>query len=554
MTHPRATDDLLPTPPRSELEAQLCEIWSEVLGRPVRDVSAAFTDLGGTSILAAMVAARIHRDLGVRVDLATVFRSRTIQALASNIERTRTPATVAGDVPLMVMPCRDALPMSVFQEWLFRADEGRSAPLYTITLGYELHGGLRLEALRDAISELVRRHEPLRTNYDINAAGPVQVIHPPKPVELPVLDVRASPQGRSKAEALRLLTEAAAAPVDRRNGTMFQPVLARFEDDGHLFMLRMDRIAVDRTSLEVLEQELSRLYALLSSGGEPPDPPALQQADWANWQRRLMQTPRMARAVDYWRHKLDGTRPLLEVPLPSGLRSLAAPSLRGRSARRRIGPGLSSELRRRAREADVTLFMYVLAALNAFIARLTARDTTTILCPFANRTRPELERLVGCFSHGVIYRTDLSGGPSFSEVVRRVREVCLEAWEHQELPVSEVARHVRPASHLTLYDEFHVFCDLIRDQSELRMAGVDIAPAAIGTGAAHPSLAVFVDDGTDNLELIMRADADRFDDCALAWCMREFSSMLAAAAGEPHQRISMLPPSPESVRRRFGSP
>jgi hypothetical protein len=554
VTHPRTADDLPFVYPRSKIEAELCEIWSEVLGRPVQDVSATFTDLGANSILAALAAARIHHRLGVRIGLTTIFRCQTVQALASSIEGTRAMATDVEDIALVPLPSRDRPPMSFFQEWRFRADENRSDALYTITLSYELHGGLRPEVLRDAISELARRHESLRTNYDINAFGPVQVIHPPTAVELPVLDVRGSPEGRRRAEALQILRKTAAQLLDRRNEALFQPLLTRFADDGYLLMIRVDHIAVDGTSCQILEKELSMLYARFLAGGDAPDPPALQQADWASWQRQLMQTPRMARAVGYWRRKLDGTRPLLELRLPSGFRPASAPPFRGRSVHRQLGLGLSGELRRRARDADVTLFMYMLAALKVFISRLTGQDTATILCPFVNRTRPEVENIVGAISHSLIYRTDLSGDPSFSEIVARVREVCLGAWEHQELPVSEVARHVRPVSYLTLYDEFHVFCDLIRAQPSFQIAGLDIVPTDIETGAAHPSLAVLIEDVTEKLGLIMRADADRFDASAIQWCMREFSRLLAAAAGDPEKPISSLPPSPESVRRRFDGP
>lgn len=547
-------------PPRSELEVQLCGIWSDVLRRPVGDVSVSFADLGGSSILAAMVAAKIQLSLGVRVDLTTIFRCRTVQALAASVENAGTrpagPAglvtTTAEDIPLVPVPDRDGLPMSFFQDWRFHADQDRSTPLYTIALGYELHGRLRLEALRDAISELAGRHEPLRTNYDIVDGRAVQVIHPARAVELPVLDVRGSSGNGSKAEALRLLNETAAQSLDRRSDAMFQPLLARFADEGHILLLRLDRIAVDGASCQILEDELSTLYSCFLAGSEPAERPALQQADWASWQRQLLRPPRLGPLVDYWRHTLDGTRPLLELRLPGRLGSPGPSSFRGRLARGQLGADVSGDVRRRAREADVTLFMYALAALGTFIARLSGQDTATILCPFANRTRPELERLVGCFAHGVIHRIDLSGDPGFSEVVTRVRDVCLEAWEHQDLPVSEVARHVRPASYLTLYDEFHVFCDLVRDQPPFRLDGLDVAPAEVATGAAHPSLAVFIDDTARDLGLIMRADAGRFDDAALAWCIAEFSGLLAEAAREPEQRISALPPSPEAVRRRFG--
>jgi hypothetical protein len=540
-------------PPRTETESRICEIWEGILGRRVQDVTAPFTDLGGNSIAAARITARIRVHLGVALDLSAILRLRSVRALASSIDAARRPVPTSAEAVLAPVPHRDGLPMSFFQEWRFRADDGRTAPLYTIALGYELRGPVNLSALNDAISELVRRHEPLRTNYALADSRPVQVIHPPGAVDLPVLDVRGSPEERRRDEALRLLEEQAARPVDRRNGSVFQPVLAQFADDAYLLLLRLDRIAVDGTSCQLLEEDLTMLYARALEGSDFPDPPVLQQADWAHWQRQLLRGDRLDRLVAYWRRTLDGSRPLLELRLPSAFSSPATPSFRGRSEHRRLGLDLSRELRRRAREADVTLFMYVLTALSTFIGRLAGRQEATVLCPYANRTRPELERVVGCFSHGVVYRMDLSGEPLFSELVTRVRDVCLETWEHLELPISEVARYVRPSSYLTLYDEFHVFFDVVRDVPILQLSGVEVAPTFIGTGAAHPSLAVLIDEGAEDLGLIMRAASDRFDAAALGWTIDEFTRLLDAAVRDPVRPVADLPPSPESVRRRFGS-
>ena len=544
-------------PPRGELESRIREIWSEILGRPVDDVTATFTDLGGNSIAAARITARIRMRLRVDLDLSAILRHRSVRALAGSIETAQRPAAGISESPaeaeLAPLPHRDGLPMSFYQEWRFRSDDGRSVPLYTIALGYELRGELRTDALRDAISELARRHEPLRTNYGVVDDCPVQVIHPPAPVDLRVLDVRGAAADRSRAEALRLLQTEAACAVDRRHGAVFQPMLARFADDGYLLMLRLDRIAVDGTSCQLLEEELTTLYACAVDGLDPPEMPALQQADWAHWQRRLLQADRLDRLVAYWRRTLDGTRPLLELRLPSGFPSPQVPSFRGRSEHRQLGLDLSRELRRRAREADVTLFMYVLAALNTFIGRLAGQPEVTVLCPYANRTRPELERVVGCFSHGIVYRTDVSGDPRFGDLVTRIRDVCLGAWEHLELPISEVARYVRPSSYLTLYDEFHVFFDVVRDVPILQLSNVEVTPTFVGTGAAHPSLAVLIDDGADDLVLVMRAAADRFDAEALRWAVEEFIGLLAAAARKPSERISALPPVLEAVRQHFGT-
>lgn len=554
MSRPTGTGgQSLAVPARTELERLLCEIWAEVLGKPVPDVAATFTDLGGGSLHAAKIAARIWTRLGIHVDLATILRFRSIRSLAASIEPAPHTASVEEVPPLTSAPSRDGRPMSFFQEWRFRSDEGASPPLYTVGLGYEIRGELRLAALRDAINELVRRYEPLRTNYEVIAARPIQVIHRPAPVDVPVLDVRSAREDRRRGEALRLLEMEVARPLDRRRGAMFQPMLARFADEGHLLLLRLDRIAVDGISCQLIEDDLSRLYACSLAGLTPPEPPVLQQADWAIWQRRLLTGPRLDRLTNYWRHKLDAAQPLLEQRLPTSFPPPQIPAHRGLSVQRPLGPRLSSDLRRRAREADVTLFMYLLAAVKTFIARLSGHNEVTVLCPFANRARPELEHIVGCFAHGAIYRTDLSGDPPFGRAVTRVRDVCLAAFEHLELPVSEVARRIRPQSYLAFYNEFHVFFDLIKDQPLVQLPQLDVRPVLVGTTAAHPGVKVLVDKGAEDLVLIVQVEADRFSESALHWIVGELVCLLTAAVREPTARISQLPPSQDEVRRRFGT-
>jgi peptidyl-dipeptidase Dcp len=541
--------------PRGELERTLCGIWSEVLGRPVDDVTATLTDLGGDSIAAARLAARMRSRLGVRIDLATVLRCQSIERVARAIEPTQPRTTRLAEPPLTPLFRRDPLLMSHFQEWRFHADDRATVPMFTMVFAFDIRGPLRVGALREAIGELIHRHEPLRTNYEIVDGLPVQLIRPASDVDISAVDLRTVAEPGRMAEALRLVRTEAGRPFDRRKDAMFQPMLIRVADDGHLLMLRTDRIAVDGVSCRLLLDDLAALYASLVDGRTAPaGPGVLQFADWAGWQRSLLQGDRLDRLVAYWRRTLDGSRPLLELPLPAGL---AAPEVRthsGRSADLALDPQLSGELRRRAGDAGGTLFMYVLAVLAAFVARLTGRDEATVVGPFANRSRQELERLVGCFAHGVAYRTDLSGDPTFAETVLRVREVCLGAWEHQELPVSEVARHLRPASYLTLYDEFHVFFDVIRDEPRPpQLLGLDVHRLPVDAGVAHPSLAVLLGSRGGGLEITIRADGDRFDAAALGWVAHEFGEMISAAVRDPDQPLSRLPPSPDAVKRRFGT-
>ena len=546
----RGLNEPINAPPRTELEVRLCEIWSEVLRRPVDDVKVAFTRLGGNSIGAARVAARIRARLGLRVDLATVLRNGSIEELASILAQVDQPKTDHPDAPLTPNPSRERLPMSHFQEWRFRADDGLRVPLYNMALAYELSGPVRVDVLREVVTELASRHEPLRTNYDIVDGEARQIIHPPSGVDFPVLDTRDS-SSDPRADALRLMEAEAMRIVDRRRDNLFQPMLARYADDRYLLMLRIDRIAADGTSFGLIEQDVSDLYASAISGSSPPDPAPLQQADWARWQRELLSGAYLDRLVAYWRRNLDGSQPLIELTLPNGRSQPGQPRYQGRSQHRRLGVELSGQMRARAKEADVTLFIWALSALHTFIWRLSGRDATTVVCPFANRTRPEFERVVGSFAHGLIYRVEHSGDPKFSEMVVRVRDVCYSAWEHQALPTGEVAKHVRPSSYLTLLDEFHVFFDLVRDVAHLKLSEVDVQQTFVNTGASHPSLAVFLDDSTDDFALIVRAAADRIEASALQWIVDEFTALLARTVHDPAECVSGLPPSTESVAHCF---
>jgi acyl carrier protein len=540
-------------PPETDIEKAIGETWSEILGRTVDDTTVSWTSLGGDSVGAVRVASRIRARLGVQLNLATVLRCRTVGALAAAVEAARPVTVTAEEGPALVPRTGGAAPpMSFFQDWRFRADQGVTAPLYNLTLGFALDGALDTAALGTALTEMARRHEPLRTNYAIVEDRPIQRIHSPSTVELPVFDLRKLPEDEQRPEAVRQFGLASAHPLDREREPLFQPFLARMSGDRHLLMLLTDRMAIDGTSLRLIVEELSMLYTCARTGGTPAPAPAVQQADWAIWQRGRLRGERLDRLTGYWRRKLDADRPLIEQPMPPGL-STPARGPDGRFAQLPLGAGLSGEIGRRLADLDVTLYMYALAALQLLTSRLSGRDEATVLTPFANRTRQAVERTIGCFSHGVIYRTDLSGDPSFAELVGRVRDVCLDAWEHQELPISEVARHVRPQSALKLFDEFHVFFDVTHDQPGLTLDGVRVSPTPVGPSSAHPSLAVFLHDGGDGLTLTLRGEADRFPADALDWLAAELVAVLRDGTATPATRVSRLGPSRDALDRRFGS-
>ena len=348
------------------------------------------------------------------------------------------------------------LPLSFGQQRLWfldRLEPGSSA--YNLSRALRLRGALDVAVLRRALDEIVRRHEPLRTVFSAADGEPVQVVLPAVAVELAVEDLSILPADAREADAARRASEAAAAPFDLARGPLFRAALLRLAADEHVLLLAMHHAVGDGWSIGVLFREIEALYAAFLAGAPSPLAPLpLRYADHALRQRAELAGEALDRPLDWWRTRLQGAPALLE--LPTDRPRPAVQSHRGAVLRFTLPPELGGRLSAVGRAEGATLFMTVLAAFQLLLARYSGQDDVVVGTPVAGRTRPELEGLIGFFANTLALRTDLSGDPTFGQLLRRVREATLGAFAHQELPFEKLVEALQPERSLAHAPVFQV--------------------------------------------------------------------------------------------------
>ncbi|HEU4556902.1 MAG TPA: amino acid adenylation domain-containing protein, partial [Longimicrobium sp.] len=486
--------------PVGETEAALAEIWSELLKVEQVGRQDHFFELGGHSLLATRVAARVHQVFGVDLPLGAVFERPALAGLAGEIERLRGTGAAAGADAIAPAPREGDLPVTFAQERLWFVDAlDPGSPVYTMPFSYLVTGHLDTDALRRALAELVRRHEPLRTTLPSVDGVPVQrIAPPPASFDLPVADLRHLTEAESRAEAVRLAAEASRHRFDLARGPLFRASLVHVGDAEHLLLLNLHHAIGDGWSLGVLKEELSALYGAFSRGLPSPLPePAVQYADYAVWQRERLSGEALERQLSYWRQALDGAPALLE--LPTDRPRPPVESHRGAIEGLFVSPELTADVHALARREGATLFMVLLAALDVVLGRLAGQEDVVVGTPIAGRTRAETERMVGLFLNSLALRTDLSGDPSFRELLGRVRETTLAAYAHQDLPFERVLEEVRPERSLAHAPVFQVMLNLANfEDGTFSAEGLEVAGGGGGTGGEVDSkfdLTLYVSEG-----------------------------------------------------------
>jgi amino acid adenylation domain-containing protein len=347
-------------------------------------------------------------------------------------------------------------PLSFAQERLWFIDrlEPGSA-VYNVPTGWRLGGDLNGAALERALGEIVRRHEALRTVFTEVDGSPVQVIAPFSGFALPVEDLSDLSQADREAALRRRAAEEARRPFDLSAGPLFRAALLRLGREDHLLLLTMHHIVSDGWSMGVLFRELLALYAAYREGRESPLPElAVQYADYAVWQREQLKGEALERHLSYWREQLAGAPELLE--LPTDHPRPAVQTYRGVSVPVELSLELLERLQALGRSEEATLYMVLLGAFQVLLSKYSGSEDVVVGSPIAGRTRAEVEALIGLFVNTLVLRTDLSGDPSFREVLRRAREVTLKAYEHQEVPFEKLVAELQPERSLSHTPLFQV--------------------------------------------------------------------------------------------------
>jgi amino acid adenylation domain-containing protein len=462
----------------------------------------------------------------------------------------------------------DVFPLSFAQEQLWFLD--RLAPgqrTYNIPVALRLRGGLDAAALRGALAEIVRRHETLRTTVTTRDGEPVQVIAAAVPVELPVEPLPQlrgpadaagpgaagttatgmpvpRPDDRARAEDAAVeaaLAAEAAQPFDLETSPLFRARLFRVGPEDHVLSLVLHHIVSDGWSTGVLLSELTELYAAGRDGRAPslPDLP-VQYADFAVWQRTRLQGAALERELDYWATKLAGA-PVLE--LPTDRPRPPVPTFRGEVLTHQLPAELADRLRELARAGKATLFMTLMAGFDVLLARYTGQQDIVIGTASAGRLRRELEPLIGFFTNMIVLRTDLSGDPAFTEVLARVRETTLGAYEHQEIPFEKVVQRVGPARDPSRNPLFQVGIGLLPPQLSGggAIGGLGAEVTLPDPGGSRFDLGINVLETPGGLTLQVEYATDLFDRQRIQRMLGHFERVLTAVAADPSVRLSAVP-------------
>jgi len=528
--------------PRTQTEEILASMWAEVLGLSRVGVHDNFFDLGGHSLLATQIVSRLRRVLQVEVELRRLFEAPTVAELAQSVDALRGGDAGPKAPPLVRAERRsEELPLSFAQQRLWFIDQlapGTSA--YNIPLALRVRGRLNVAAFEQTLNEIVRRHEVLRTTFVAKNRRPVQVIAEAVTFRLQVEDLSALPGEQREKEVRRLAGEEAGQSFDLSRGPLMRTRLLRLGSEEHVVLFTTHHIISDAWSLGVLVQEITVLYEAFAA--DQPSPLAelpLQYADFAIWQREWMQGDVLNTYLNYWKRKLSGA-PLTFESKPA----TQAANFSGGDLSFAFSRDLSDAVRKLSQREGATLFMTLLAAFTVLLKHATDRDDIVVGTDVANRNRVEVESLIGFFVNILVLRTDLSGNPTFRELLARVRETTLEAYEHQDLPFEKVVEALKPERALGSTPLFQAKINVLNTPAtRLEPAGLVLTNLEGEPGGAEISkfdLCLTVRDTVQGLEGDLAYSASLFDEETVARLLRQFETLVKSIVANPEARLDEL--------------
>ncbi len=541
-----------PVSPRTAVEEILAGIFAEVLGLETVGIHDDFFELGGHSLLATQVVSRVREALGVELALRQLFETPTVAGLAGRLASVPQSDTAAAAPPLAPVGRDTPPPLSFGQQrlWLLQELEPQSV-LYNVAAALRLCGRLDVPVLEASLASLVKRHEALRTRFGRIEGRPVQVIDDGTAWRLAHEDLSALPEAEREGEARRRSSEEARRPFDLSGGPLFRAQLLRLDERDHVLALAMHHAVSDGWSVGVLVRELRELYAAFAEGRPSPLPELpVQYADFAAWQREWLRAEVLDEQLAYWKGRLGGAPPVLE--LPTDHPRPAVQRHRGARRERTLPAELRGALLHLSRREGATLFMVLLAALEALLWRYGGQTDLVVGSPIANRTRREVEGLVGFFVNTLALRTDVSGDPTFCELVRRVREVALGAYQHQDLPFEKLVEELRPERSLSHHPLFQVMFVLQNAPREtLQLPGLSLSPQRMEEATtAKFDLLLSVVEGAAGLGVGLGYDADLFEPSTIDRMLGHYEALLRAAVRDPGARLSELSLLAAGERRR----
>jgi amino acid adenylation domain-containing protein len=527
--------------PRTASEEIIANIFASVLGLQKVGIHDNFFELGGHSLLATQVISRLRNVFQIELPLRQIFEYPTVAALARAVQPMKQSPQGLQTPPILPVPRDGELPLSFAQARLWFLDQLDTGSFtYNTGAAVRLIGSLNVAALEQSLNEIVRRHETLRTTFSVVGGQTVQIIAPTLKVKLPIVDLRKLPEIERDAEVQRLAIEEAQQPFNLARGPLLRGTLLHISEKEHIWLFTMHHIISDGWSIGVLIRELAVLYEAFCAGKPSPlSELPIQYADFAVWQRQWLQGEVLKNQLAYWKQQLGTNLPILKLPTDRPRESVQ--TSRGATHSFRIPSNLSKALQELSRQEGVTLFMTLLAGFQVLLQRYTNQDDIVVGTDVANRNRAETESLIGFFINLLVLRTDLSGNPSFRELLKRVREVALGAYAHQDLPFEQLVAALQPdrqSSHTPLFQVLFVLQNA--PMPALELPGLTLSLLEVEHESTKFDLALFLTETERGLEGYWQYNADLFENITIKRMSTHFETLLKSIITQPDTRINNL--------------
>lgn len=519
--------------PRNPTEEILAAIWGQVLGLEKVGIADNFFEIGGNSLLATQVISRLRSALSVEIPLRSLFSNPTIASFADAIAQLQI-ADNSHHQPISQISQSEAIPLSFAQQrvWFIEQLEPNNLT-YIIPEAVKLQGQLNIEVLQKSLDAIVAHHAILRTTFITAADGsPIQVIQPPRPVELEIIQLS------SPSQISPILNQAAQKPFNLASDLMLRASLLQLDSQAHILVIAMHHIAADGWSMGIFWQQLAAVYAAFLAGKlSPLTPLPIQYADFAIWQRQQLSGTQLESELAYWKHQLADATTVLELPTDKPRSPVQ--TYRGESHTLKLAPTLSKALTAISRQHHVTLFMTLLAAFGTMLHRYTGQQDILIGSPIAGRNRAELEQLIGFFINTVVLRTSFTGDPNFSTLLAQVRETALAAYAHQDTPFEKLVEQLQIERDTSRHPLFQVWFNMLNlGDVKLELPGLAAEPIAFTETTSKFDLTLYIVEQKQGIELKLVYNADLFSSERMQEMLHQYQHLLTQIVAQPNQKIS----------------
>ncbi|GAX42390.1 amino acid adenylation domain-containing protein [Tolypothrix sp. NIES-4075] len=539
-------------PPRTATEKACSDIWCQILGLKRIGIHDNFFDLGGHSLLVSQVLGYCWQEFSVELAVRQFFQAPTVADLATVIEQYQNQGINVSNYKIIPQRINQkSVPLSFAQQrlWFLEQLEPRNAN-YHICEVVRINGSLSVTALQQSLDAIVACHEVLRTNFILEDGSPVQVINAAQVVELTFVDLQDYLPTERQTQVQRHLQQESQRPFNFSKDLMLRGCLLQIAPQEHILLLVMHHIASDGWSIGVLWNQLKEFYTAFLNGEPIPLPTIpIQYADFAVWQRQWLSGQELENQLNYWKQQLADANPVLELatdyPRPP------VQTYRNASQSLVLNQDLTVALRAISRQEGVTLFMTLLAAFQTLLYRYSGQEDIIVGSPIAGRNRTELKNLIGFFVNTLVLRTNLSGNPSFRELLAQVSQVALNAYTHQEMPFQKLVEELKLERDLSRNPLFQVWFNMLNlGDIQLELPGLTVESVFFQEAASKFDLNLYLQEQNQGIQLELNYNADLFTPERMMEMLHQFHHLLNQIVANPEASIaelSLVTPTAEAI-------